>query len=119
MMSQITPLIKFSASHEDAISWVNQQLSVLGLVVRPSFDLQAAKSAHAGSTCPHHGSAQCDCQIVVLLVYGQQGAPITLVVHSQDGNTQLSLIEQPNNKKDGLLAGKIVHALGYQNINIS
>ncbi|MCK4821454.1 hypothetical protein KA005_37155 [bacterium] len=118
MMSQITPLATFATSHETAISWINQQLITFGLVVRPSFDLQVAKSTHIGCTCPHHGTANCDCQIVVLLVYGEQDEPISLVVHSQDGNTHLSMTGALNSGGKNTLPSKIVHALGYQNINI-
>jgi hypothetical protein len=118
-MSQLRQFIKFATSHEATISWINQQLTVLGLVVKPSFDLQVAKSSHNGCTCPHHGTAQCDCQIVVLLVYGEQDSPITLVVHSQDGTTYLSMTESLYNGEENTIQGKIVAALGYQNINIS
>ena len=118
-MSQIKHLATFTTGHEAAISWVNQRLSALGLVVNPSFDLQLARSAHTGCTCPHHGTVQCDCQIVVLLVYGEQDSPITLVVHSQDGKTDLSMTESFNPEEENPLPGKIIHALGYQNINIS
>ena len=117
-MSQITHLMSIDSGHENAISWIHLQLSRLGLVVRPSFDLQVAKSAHAGCTCPHHGTAQCDCQIVVLLVYGEQKSPITLVAHSQDGNTDLAMVESPVAGGEKTLAGKIAQALGYQNILI-
>ncbi len=117
-MSQIKHLARLTTGHEAAISWVNQQLSAFGLLIRPSFDLQEAKSAHTGCTCPHHGTAQCDCQIVVLLVYGEQDAPITLLVHSQDGKTDLSMTGFFNPGEGNSLPGKIIEALGYQNIEI-
>jgi hypothetical protein len=118
-MSQIINLNTFATSHEAAISWINQQLISLGLIVKPSFDLKTAKSAHTDCTCPHHGTRQCDCQIVVLLVYGENEGPISLMVHSQDGRTDLSMTGTPGAGGDDVLAGKIFHTLGYQNIHSS
>jgi hypothetical protein len=119
MMSQRIPLTTFATCHEAAISWIDQRLSAIGLVVKPTFDLQVAKSAHTGCTCPYHGTAQCDCQIVVLLVYGGREGPISLVVHSQDGSTYLSMADKLSAEDEDTLVGKIIHALGYQNINTS
>jgi hypothetical protein len=113
-MSQITPLHTFASPHQTVISWITQRLTLLGLVVRSSFDLQVAKSVHLGCDCPHHGTEQCDCQIVVLLVYDQDEGPVSLVVHSQDGTTILSMANQLSVLDDKTLAGKIDHALEYQ-----
>ena len=117
-MSQLVNLNIFAARHEVVIDWISQQLGKLDLVVKPSFDLQTAKSAHNGCTCPHHGTSQCDCQIVVLLVYHLDEGPITLLVHSQDGHTQLSMMGISGVAGDDTLAGKVFTALRYQNIQI-
>lgn len=118
-MSQIIHLNTFATNHEAAISWINQELLSQGLIVKPSFDLRTAKSAQTKCTCPHHGTKQCDCQIVVLLIYGENEGPISLIVHSQDGKTFLSLMGTPVTNEKETLAGKIINALGYQNIQIS
>jgi len=118
-MSQLTNLAIFDTSHEAAISWINQQLISIGLIVKPSFDLKTAKSAHTDCACPHHGTVQCDCQIVVLLVFGENEGPISLVVHSQDGRTNLSMTLTSGDGRDDGLTGKIFHTLGYQNIHSS
>jgi hypothetical protein len=119
-MSQITNLAQLTVSHDSATSWITQRLVLLGLTVRTSFDLQIAKSAHASCTCPHHGMDQCDCQIVVLLVYDDEGDPASLILHSQDGKTQLALVNNnPLHTDAETLRSKIVNALGYQNIPIS
>jgi len=117
-MSQINHIATFTSSDETAIYWIKQRLTALGLVVRPSFDFQVAKSAHSDCTCLHHGTEHCDCQVVILLVYGEQDAPISLVVQSQDGKTYLSMMESLNTGEEGILRGKIITALGYQKINI-
>jgi hypothetical protein len=111
-MSQKFHLTSFAANHEAAISWVNQQLTATGLVVKPSFDLQIAKSAHPDCNCPHHGTSKCDCQIVVLLVYSDQEGPISLVLHSQDGKTYLSMTGIWTSWAEDELASKIMNALG-------
>ena len=117
-MSQIINLNTFTTSHETAISWITRQLTLLGLLVKPSFDLQVARSAHNNCACPHHGTEQCDCQIVVLLVYGEDEGPVSLIVHGQDGTTFLSMTEEISAEENQSLVDKIVHALGFKNIHI-
>ena len=117
-MSQLISLNIFAARHEAVIDWISQQLGKLDLLVKPSFDLQTAKSAHTDCTCPHHGTRQCDCQMVVLLVYHLDEGPISLLVHSQDGNTQLSMMGISVVGGEDTLAGKVFTALRYQNIQI-
>ena len=115
-MSQTISLAIFPASHQTVISWINQQLNALGLAIETSFNLQSARTAHPDCTCPHHGAAQCDCQIMILLVYEGQDAPVTLVVHSQDGWTYLTMTDALSDGLENNLAGKIVYALNHQDI---
>lgn len=35
-----------------------------------SFDLPSVLTTPTGCICPHHGTDPCDCQMVVMLVYG-------------------------------------------------
>ena len=107
-MSNLKHLDILEAGHEDVIPGVIQRLDRLGLITRPSFDLQAAKAAHGETVCPYHSSVHCDCQIVVLLVYGEQEAPVTLVVDSRDGKTFLSMLEPPLGGPEWEIAGQIV-----------
>ena len=118
-MSQIVNLNTFTTSHEAAISRITQELLSRGLIIQTSFNLQTAKLAHTDCTCPHHGTDQCDCQIVVLLVYSGNEGPISLIVHSQDGRTYLSMMGVPSLNKKDTLAGKIFDTLGNQNMQIS
>jgi hypothetical protein len=108
-------LISFSSNHETVIPKISQQLISQGMVVIQSFDLQVAKSIHTGCTCPHHGTKLCDCQIVVLLVYDENEGPVSLIVHSQDGRTYLSMMEIPDTEKDGTLEDKVFKAFGNLN----
>ena len=68
-----------------------------GFTAVQSFDLRSALSAHPGCGCPYHGTEQCTCQYVVLLVYpkaqGAQAGPIVLTLHAHDDLTQVALVE--------------------------
>ena len=69
-------------------------LGAAGLRVTRSFDLQSARQAlrdPESCPCPHHGTADCPCQYVVLLVDAGVGPRLTLVAHGHDGETHLSI----------------------------
>ena len=110
-MNQNVQLVTIQADCEEATAQATLLLSSAGLQVVRSFDLRSARVAHAECTCPHHGTAECTCQFVVLLVYGQGGAPVTLVAHGHDGQTWLSLVDTPQQPADMKLAAKIAQAL--------
>jgi len=57
-----------------------------------TFDLRDARLGFDDCPCPHHDTSQCDCQMIILLVYGGQAEPITLILHGSDGRTWLSLV---------------------------
>jgi hypothetical protein len=85
------PFLVLDQSCKQALTWVNQMLADAGLRSMQTFDLQVARLAHPDCLCPHHGSSQCNCQMSVLLVYGKQETPSTLVIHGQDGRSWISL----------------------------
>ena len=58
-----------------------------GLWAFESFDLRSVRALHEGCSCPHHGSAECTCEMVVLLVYPAAGDPVSLVLDGRDGQT--------------------------------
>jgi hypothetical protein len=93
-----------------AVDQVAQKLEQAGLQVTRSFDLQMARSTHSHCTCPHHGTERCDCQMVVLLVYGKTGRPATLVAHGRDGVTQVSLVNTPALRPEASLEDAIRRA---------
>ncbi len=77
----------------EAVRWVTQQLELAGLQVTRSFNLRSARTVETGCTCEHHAD-NCDCDLVVLLVYSEKSPyPITLVAHSHNGRTWLSLVD--------------------------
>ncbi len=89
-MSALMPFLAVDKPGTEVQSWVQQQLTSAGLRVVQTFDLQVARLSHADCTCPHHGTADCDCQLTVLLVYPQAEEPSALVIHSRDGRTEVS-----------------------------
>lgn len=90
-MSALLPFLVLDQTSEQAQVWVGQQLTNAGFRVVQTFDLQVARLAHPECPCPHHGTDDCNCQMIVLLVYQKRGEPVTLVVHGQDNRTWLSL----------------------------
>jgi hypothetical protein len=90
-MSALMPFLSLDQPGAEVQAWVHRQLTAAGFRVVQTFDLQVARRAHQDCTCPHHGTADCDCQLVVLLVYQQDEEPSTLVIHSRDSSTEISL----------------------------
>src|SRR5262245_4851415 len=90
-MSAILPFLTIDLACEKVAAWVRERLTQAGLRVVPTFDLQIARLAHPDCPCPHHGTKACSCQLVILLIYGKQEGPATLVIHGQDGKSWISL----------------------------
>src|SRR5512133_2579277 len=64
-----------------------------GLQVIRTFDLHETRVGETTCSCPNHGTEACDCQMVVLLVYGKENLPVSLVAHGHNGQTWFSLVE--------------------------
>jgi hypothetical protein len=110
-MSDSYPFLTMEQPCNKAIAWLVSQVGEVGLQVVRTFDLQSARHDPADCPCPHHGTDQCDCQIVVLLVYGEEYQPISLVAHSFDGRTWFSLVDTPQQHADPQLERAIRQAL--------
>jgi hypothetical protein len=110
-MYQTSVILTLQSDSQAAIEQSIQGLDLAGFQVMRSFDLQVARSAHVGCTCPHHGTEQCDCQMVVLLVYGQDIVPVTLVVHGYDGQTQIALVDIPEQRPTNQTMKAIIQAI--------
>lgn len=96
---------------QEVVRWITEALALADLQVATSFDLRTARAAHTECSCPYHGTAACDCQMVVLLVYGTDAYPATLVVHGRDGRNYLSLADTPGQRPSPKLAATIFTAL--------
>lgn len=126
-MNTSSSFLVLEQTWEQAIPWIAGRLREAGLQVLPTFDLQMARSAHSAPTpgvrrdsaeggveecaCPHHGTAACDCQFAVLLVYEAQGEPVSLVIHGHDGKTYLAFVDSPEQQANPRLSGTIQDGL--------
>lgn len=90
-MSALLPFLALDQTCEQVQDWVDHQLIEAGFRIVQTFDLHVARLAHPGCPCPRHGTSDCNCQMIVLLVYQMEEDPATLVLHGQDGRTWVSL----------------------------
>jgi hypothetical protein len=99
--------------YEEPIARVARCLGGVGLKVVRSFDFQSARIAMDNfiCDCPYHGTRYCDCQVVVFLVYGENGNPATLLMHGRDQKTKFSLVDAPQNPVEPGLEALITSAL--------
>jgi len=110
-MSDSTPFLILEQPCDAAINWVARQIGGVGLQVIRTFDLQVARHTHAGCPCPHHGTEQCDCQMVILLVYGSDRQPVSIVAHGYNGQTWFSVVDTPQQRADPRIEAAIRLAL--------
>src|SRR5215207_199870 len=87
----MTPFLTVHLACDRTLPWVSQQLLKARLRSVQTFDLHIARAALHDCDCPQHGTDQCDCQMIVLLVYGSTTEPITLILHGNNGQTWLSI----------------------------
>lgn len=114
-MNSLPPFFSANRSYDEVLPWLKQQLSRAGLRVIQTFDLRLTTALKLGyCSCPHHGTGQCDCQMVVLLVYGGDLKPATLILHGNDGQTWLSLIDHPGQRAEAETISAIQKALEIQ-----
>ena len=110
-MSALLPFLTLEQTCEQTDRWVREKLTYAGLRVVPTFDLQIARLAHPECECPNHGTEQCSCQMVILLVYGKQEDPATLVIHGQDGKTWISMATPMGTRSGQSLESSVRHML--------
>lgn len=111
----------FRCSSEALIEVVTATLARRGLRVLRSFDLRSVLSAQSAQNtppggasacaCPHHGTAACDCEYAVLLVYGGLPRPAVLIVHGRDGSCSIQLVEDTAPPQDSHFARQLLGAL--------
>jgi len=95
-----------------------------GLYAVRSFDLRSALDAHGGCECPHHGTAQCNCQFVVLLIYHERPLggevslqdrhavePLVLTMHSRDTVTDARIVHDATTIPEPHLTEQVIAAL--------
>ncbi len=103
--------LTFNSTGEVAARTATAALLRRSLHVVRSFDLRSALTPRVNCDCPHHGTAQCTCQFVVLLVYGEAVAPLVLTLHSHDERTSAQIVRDAANAPDPRLAEQVMAAL--------
>ncbi|NJC96265.1 MAG: hypothetical protein FIB03_08005 [Anaerolineae bacterium] len=71
-----------------ALQAAKKKLLQGGLRALQTFDLHTARHTQQDCPCPHHGTADCDCQMVVLMDNGESAEPDPLIQHGSDGQTR-------------------------------
>ncbi|OGO74285.1 MAG: hypothetical protein A3K41_05515 [Chloroflexi bacterium RIFOXYD12_FULL_57_15] len=118
-MNTLSPFYSIDRPCDDALKWTQEQLSQAGLRAMRTFDLHTARHALDDCPCPNHGTEECDCQMVVLLVYGKASdvstplntSPAALILHGNDGQTWVSIADNPSQRTDAKLITAIQQAL--------
>lgn len=105
------PLLSINHPSDEALQWTKNQLVRAGLHPIQTFDLHTARLAMHDCPCPNHGTDECDCQMVVLLVYGKIEEPVTLILHGNNGQTWVSIANDPQQRTDAKLINSIRQAL--------
>lgn len=104
----VTPI---SRPCDETLRLMRGALARRGLRVLETFDLQDARLGAEDCTCPNHGTADCDCQMVVLMVYGRAGAPVTLMLHGNAQQTWLSIFDDPAHEGDAAIGAVLEDAI--------
>lgn len=110
-MNNLTFLLSMDRPWDETLDWLSRSLERAGLRVLRTFDLHNTRFDLEDFPCPNHGTEGCDCQMVVVLVYGQAAQPATLILHGSDGQIRLSLVNTPIQQADPSLQSSIEHSL--------
>jgi hypothetical protein len=115
----ISPFLSVDQSCDKALQWAKDRLIHAGLRPVQTFDLHTARAGLHNCPCPNHGTNECDCQMVILLVYGHATEPETLILHGNDGQTWLSISDSPRQRSGSKLPAEIRQALAKVPVSTS
>ena len=79
---------------DELVHLVTRALIERGYSVHRSFDLRSARDSLRNPhncLCPHHGTTQCACRFIVLLVRTDQELLFSIVAHGHNDGTILSV----------------------------
>jgi hypothetical protein len=93
VLNQNRPILFIQKPWADAIPYFVERIQQSGLQVVRTFDLHETGVEEATCTCQNHGTEKCDCQMMVLLIYGKEKTPASLVAHGHNGQTWFSMVE--------------------------
>ena len=107
-----SPFLSVNYPCDKALQWTKKQLLQADLRAVQTFDLHTARVGLHDCLCPNHGTDDCDCQMVVLLIYGKASEPLTLIMHGDDKQTWFSIADDPQQRANLTLMAVIQQALG-------
>ena len=110
-MTILSPFLSINASCDQALQTTRTKLSEAGLSAVQTFNLTTARLGLHDCGCPNHGTDACDCQMIVLLVYGEVAEPATLILHGNTGQTWISIADSANQHGDEQLVSSIQNVL--------
>jgi hypothetical protein len=102
------PFVSIQQDCDSVVAQISAALKSAGYFVMQSFDLRTAMKPHSGCTCAQDS---CSCQMVVLLVYTQDGPPATLIFDSDKTRTSVYLVESPTHTAQSIWTGRLAHLL--------
>lgn len=94
-MTTLSPFLSVDVPCDQALQRARAKLSRVGFRAVQTFNLNTARLGLPDCSCPNHGTDECDCQMIVLLIYGEVPEPATLILHGNDGKTWMSFTEDP------------------------
>ena len=110
-MTTLSPFLSIDSPCDQALQTTKKVLSEAGLWTVQTFNLNTARLGVHHCSCPNHGTEECDCQMIVLLVYGDSAEPATLILHGNDGKTWISIADTTLQAVDTKLITRIRQAL--------
>jgi hypothetical protein len=110
-MTTLSPFLSIESSCDQALLMTRTQLSEAGLSAVQTFNLNTARLGLHDCCCPNHGTDACDCQMIVLLVYGEVAEPATLILHGNNGQTWISIADSAVQRGDEQLVSRIQNVL--------
>jgi hypothetical protein len=110
-MTMLSPFLSIDSSCDQALRLAKAKLSQKGFSAVQTFDLNTARLGMQDCGCPNHGTGVCDCQMIVLLVYGEAPEPATLILHGNDGKTWISIADTHLPQGNAKLIAAIQQAL--------
>ena len=106
----MTQLLVMNNSTHFVIGWLTDLLQEAGLQLSSSFNFRTALPKGISCNCPDHAD-NCDCDLTVLLVFGSEPEPATLLAHSHYGRTWLSLVDDAEERSSSDLSLQIKSVL--------
>jgi hypothetical protein len=83
------PLIVMYQDCESTVAQATAALKSAGYLVQQTFNLRTPQNEPSVCACDQN---DCYCQMVILLVYAQEGSPATLVFDGSPSQTHISLV---------------------------